>query len=705
MNPLKRICGLYVDEEEVLLSLATEDGGRVEQAVGFQPFCFSSEPISEVYEALRNEGELRCLNIFQSAEHYQAAMREREKHILVEACHGLTSQFLLERKSRLYTGLNWEDMRRMQVDIETASQGGQFSDAKKKEDRVLAIGIRQGDREVILELESFDDAAEKTLLEAFNNILQEWDPDIIEGHNIFNFDLQYLKERYRRLKVKITWGRFGKTVSFRNSRLKIAERWQDYLRCDIPGRTVVDTLFLVQLYDISQRSMKGYGLKPAALHFGISLAEERTYIEGSEIQNMFVEDRARFREYLRDDLRECGELANLLLPTYFAQASSFPMDLQDIYIRGTAAKVDLIFLEEYFAQRASLPALQEVQAYQGGYTESFELGIFEHVLHFDVASLYPSLMLVINRNPRTDSLGVMIPKLKELRAYRLQYKQLAQKEENPTLKQEYNARQASYKILINSIYGYLGFGAARFSDPELAAEITARGRDILISLIKKFQELSVLVLEADTDGIYVSSEAYARQPADLLEKVSVVLPEGIQLEFDGHYEKMFCYKSKNYALYDGKNVIVKGAALKSRGLEPFLRQLNDSLIEGLLGAADVDIHATMAQLESDLSAQKLPVEEVAKSEFLSKSPSRYAKDIEAGKGPRRASLEVALQMDPPPKMGDRVTYFIAPKEKGQTADWQRARPVGTFAPGVNPYDPAYYKKKIQAWKKRYIDFL
>jgi uncharacterized protein YceK len=35
------------------------------------------------------------------------------------------------------------------------------------------------------------------------------------------------------------------------SRLKVAERWIDFPRCDLPGRAVVDTYLLVQLYDIT----------------------------------------------------------------------------------------------------------------------------------------------------------------------------------------------------------------------------------------------------------------------------------------------------------------------------------------------------------------------------------------------------------------------------------------------------------------------
>ena len=46
---------------------------------------------------------------------------------------------------------------------------------------------------------------------------------------------------------------------------------------------------------------------------------------------------------------------------------------------------------------------------------------------------------------------------------------------------------------------------------------------------------------------------------------------------------MFCYKAKNYALYDGKKITLKGSALRSRGIEPYLKKLSDRLIQYLLG--------------------------------------------------------------------------------------------------------------------------
>ena len=79
--------------------------------------------------------------------------------------------------------------------------------------------------------------------------------------------------------------------------------------------------------------------------------------------------------------------------------------------------------------------------------------------------------------------------------------------------------------------------------------------------------------------------------------------------------------------------------------------------------------------------------------------------VAGGGKPRRAAAEVALQMTPRPRMGERVSYYIVPKTKGQVSDWQRARPLTAYDPARAPYDPVYYLGKIDDWLERYGRFL
>ena len=362
-------------------------------------------------------------------------------------------------------------------------------------------------------------------------------------------------------------------------------------------------------------------------------------------------------------------------------------------------------MEEYYHARQACPVPPEVAPFEGGYTRSFQEGVFKQVLHFDVASLYPSLLMAIGRNPRNDALGVFIPLLKNLREYRLKYKQLARTAETEALRAEYQARQTSFKILINSFYGYLGFSGARFGDGELAAEVTRRGRELLQALIDEFTKHECTILEADTDGIYLSSARYFDEPEALLAKVAGILPPGIELEYDGRYTAMWCYKAKNYALYDGKKITIRGSALRSRGIEPFLKKLGTRLVHFLVGATPDSPLAMVDDYRTRLASRQLPIEEVAKSEVLGMNPDAYERFIAEGGKPRRASAEAALQLTPRPRMGERVAYYITPKQKGKTSDWQRARPVALYDAATAPYDPGYYTDKLDDWLERYGPFL
>ncbi len=707
------VCGLWIDADGIAhLALAGAEGARFETTAKFSPFAWLTAAAGEIavvgvkVESLSGTGVFNRLAHAESPAAYARLQESVPRHAL-DVLRPEESQYLLQNHARLYAGLNFGQLRRCQLDIETGSGDGHFSDAAKPDDRVLAIGLRCGPRERLLVLEDLTDAAEKRLLTQFNAALQEEDPDTIEGHNLFKFDLNYLRLRCKRHRVPCAWGRFGRRATFRNSRLKVAERWIDFPRCDLPGRAVVDTYLLVLLYDITTRELTSFGLKEVAVHFGITdeASAERTYLAGNRIFEAYRDDRAKFLAYLGDDLRETQGIADLLLPTYFEQTKTFPILLQEATLRGTTGKIDLLFLESYYHARHACPVPVEVAAFAGGYTRSFVEGVFKHVLHFDVASLYPSLLLHIGRNPGNDALGVFIPLLTTLRDYRLKFKQLAKSGATEAERAEAQARQASYKILINSFYGYLGFSGARFGDGQLAAEVTLRGREILQQLLDAFAQHGCTLLEADTDGIYLSSERYYPEPSALLARVAPILPPGIELEYDGRYEVMWCYKAKNYALYDGKKITLRGSALRSRGIEPFLKELSDQFVRFILGASPDSPLVLLEATKRQLAARELPVTAVAKTEALSMNPDAYEKFIAGGGKPRRASAEAALQMNPRPRMGDRVSYYILPKAKGQSSDWQRARPVARYDATTAPYDPQYYLGKLDDWIERYGRFI
>ena len=670
-----RLCGLWVDSAgQAHVAIAPAEGGPRREAVfSFRPFAWLGEAASAAVpagielETLKGEGVFRHLAHAPTLAAFDQLLKATRDAGAVDVIRPLESQFLLQHKLRLYRELGFKDLRRCQLEVAWDPAGP-----------ITAISLQLGPDHHELRAADQSPAAEKAVLESFTRRLTEWDPDVVEGHGIFSGPLDQLRDRCRKHKVPVSWGRFGQKATFRNSRLKVAERFVDFTRCDAPGRTFLDTQLLVQTYDVSARDMSGYGRLAAAEYFGVTAPGA---------------------------LAQIAALSELLLPTYFEQARVFPMLLQDTTLRGQTSKIDLLFQEEYYHARQACPTPPEIAPFDGGYTKSFHSGVFHHVLHFDVASLYPSLLLAMGRNPSTDTLGVFGPLLRSLREYRYLYKQRARSAPTADERAEAQARQTAFKILINSFYGYLGFSGARFGDGELAAEVTRQGRELLQALIEEFGRLGCLVLEADTDGIYLSSEQYFTQPEVLLELARGVLPPGIELEFDGSYQAMLCYKAKNYALYDGRELTLRGSAFRSRAMEPFLQRLTDQLVKHLLGMSPEPPAALWESYRQRITQRRLPVEELAKNETLSQSPESYEQLMASGGKPRRAALEAALLLDVRPRMGERISYYIGPKAKGRTSDWQRARPAPLYDSEQWPYDPGYYLDKLDDWKTRYAGLL
>ena len=164
---------------------------------------------------------------------------------------------------------------------------------------------------------------------------------------------------------------------------------------------------------------------------------------------------------------------------------------------------------------------------------------------------------------------------------------------------------------------------------------------------------------------------------------------------------MFCYKAKNYALFDGERVTIRGSALRSRGIEPFLKKLTDQFVRFLLGASTESPLTQLAEFRRRIGDRSATVAELAKSENLGLGTDAYEKFVAGGGKPRRAAAEAALLLNPRPRIGDRVAYYITAKQKSRTADWQRARPVELFDAVAAPYDPDYYLEKLDDWLVRY----
>jgi len=615
-------------------------------------------------------------------------------------------QFLLLTGKTLFKGLAFKDIHRLALDIETAyAPGFEFSNTEREEDKILSIALmdNQGYSEVLFGREM----EEKEMLVSLGERITRLDPDVIEGHNLFNFDLEYLRARAKRHGVPLRWGRDGSPPQIRRSRFTVGERIIDFTRMDIFGRHVVDTLFLLQYYDVTAREMESYGLKAAAQHFGLA-EESRTYIEGKDIQWYFDHDPESLKKYNHEDVKETLALSELLGYPFFLQARIFPYSYQNIFVRGNATKINALFLREYLRQRASVPKPKGGGEFEGGYTDVFVTGVVKHVVHCDVASLYPSILLSYSLKPAGDTLNVFLPLLRDLRDFRLGAKLRAKEAKAPQEHDYYEALQQTFKVLINSFYGYLGTELHHFADPALAAEVTRKGREIIRQMIDWLAKEGATPVEIDTDGIYfVPPEAVKteKEEKELVGRLNESLPEGIEVSMDGRYRAMFSYKRKNYALLDEKGeLMIKGSALRSRGMEKYLREFLSEMIRLLLEGRGGEIEGLLKKSTAKLDHHQYRISWLAKTEALAESLESYREKVKEGKRNPAALYELALASGRSYRAGDQLSYYVTGETK-KVKVYENSKLASMFDPVSPDENVPYYQGKLLALFAKFREFL
>jgi DNA polymerase elongation subunit (family B) len=385
--------------------------------------------------------------------------------------------------------------------------------------------------------------------------------------------------------------------------------------------------------------------------------------------------------YALDDARETRSLSAMLAPSYFVQAQMLPYTFQNAILRGNATKIDSMLIRAYIRDRHSIPSPRAVEAVAGGYTEMRRCGVGRGVLHCDVTSLYPSLMLEFGHGPGCDPLGVFLRMLGNLRSFRVKAKAAARASEGAE-RQNLEAIQQTFKIFINSFYGYLGFGLGHFNDFAQAGEVTRRGRELIQRALADLEGLGAEVIEVDTDGIYFVPPPGA-DPDAILEKLGAALPPSIRLELDGRYAAMFSYKMKNYVLLgeDGR-MTIRGSGLRSRGLERFQRRFMAELFALMLAGRHAEADALFSDYSNRIAEHRIGIDDLMKTETLQDSLEAYSQKRSGKRRNLSAAYELALKGNRPYQSGDQISYYVTGRGKRvkvaeaarMAAEYDRAHP-------------------------------
>lgn len=606
------------------------DGDVVTEDRAFRRWMLTAERHSLEHAAWTElEGEGYCwLAEFATRNAYENARQWiRESHADHIAHPSPVRQYLARSGQTLFKGMAFDDPVRMQLDIETIGL-----DPKQPRNHIILIAISDNRG-----FETIIEGDEPSILNDLVELVRERDPDIIEGHNIFGFDLPYLAERARLRGVRLAFGRDGSEMTF-GSRLNcmIGYFSRPYIPAHIHGRHVIDTLFAVQRFDISRAELSSHGLKAVAVAFGIA-EEDREIIAHNKIASEWRRNPDRVRTYALQDVRETRSVAALVCPAEFYLTQMVPESYERAATGGTGEKINNLFVREYLRQGHAIPKPAQSQSVPGGYTELRVTGVIRPIVKCDVESLYPSLMLTRRIKPQRDVLDVFLPALEELTRRRFEAKRKAKESmdrsdaglhrepvegRSPAQRNREHAYwdglQASFKILINSFYGYLGGSSFNFNDYSAAAQVTTGGQAIVKQIVEELERSGSRVVEVDTDGVYFQPpEGVTDEEAELayIDRIGDALPEGIRLAHDGRYRAMISLKMKNYVLekYSGDKVF-RGSALRSRAEEPFLLQFLAEMTDCLLRnepSAAIDLYRSIADR---IESGEMTIEDIARRE-------------------------------------------------------------------------------------------
>jgi DNA polymerase-2 len=353
---------------------------------------------------------------------------------------------------------------------------------------------------------------EKTLLLAFIQWLQVYDPDIIIGWNVINFDMDLMQKRCDFHGLKFTIGRDGSSPYWRKNQ----SSEQKYL--EIAGRVVLDGIDLLKTATYNFPSFSLDNVANTLLGIGKIVTDVDNRIE--EITDNFHHNKLALAAYNLDDCRLVWLIYEKTDLLNFAMLRSKLTGLAIDRTGGSVAAFTNLYLPKLHRSGYVAPNMGDGESdliSPGGYVMDSIPGLYENVLVLDFKSLYPSIIRTFKIDPMGLIEGLRSPEqaipgfdgalfsrskhfLPDIIESLWLERDKAKLEQNAALSQ-------AIKIIMNSFYGILGSTGCRFFDPRLAGSITKRSH-VLLKMTKQWIEgKGYQVIYGDTDSIFVAAGA------------------------------------------------------------------------------------------------------------------------------------------------------------------------------------------------------
>ena len=461
----------------------------------------------------------------------------------------------------------------LSLDIETAMTGLNLYSigvyAKHGDSVISKVFMRSADEvelkdDAVLDIDCYAD--ERSLLHGFLGWLAAFDPDVIIGWNIINFDMWYLQRLCEKLQMPFSFGRQGDVPHWR-----ALDDEGERRALSLKGRAVLDG---IEVLKAAAYSFESFALNAVA---GEVLSDEKLISgkdSGEKITELFLADKHSLAEY---NIKDCclvwqifDSLALLDFLIARTRLTGLPLDR----IGGSVASFDFRYLPLLHRQGFVAPNGHRhdgVEQSPGGFVMESKPGIYDHVLVLDFKSLYPSIIRSFKIDPMGMAIGLhddlpqssLVPGFKgawfskqktilpDLIAELWRSRDQAKANNDQSLSH-------AIKIIMNSFYGVLGSGGCRFFDPRLASSITRRGHQIIQQTAAKIETIPVeglkcSVIYGDTDSVFVwlqgcSSNQQALAAGRVLQdrlnrwwddrlQKEYGIDSALELEFETHYQR------------------------------------------------------------------------------------------------------------------------------------------------------------------------
>ncbi|ELZ27315.1 DNA polymerase elongation subunit (family b) [Halogeometricum pallidum JCM 14848] len=516
-----------------------------------------------------------------------------------------------------------------------------------------------------VEIRAFDREGE--MLDAFVRYIEETDPDVLTGWNFEDFDMPYFLDRLDVVNPTSDYDLDPDRLS------RIGEVWRSgWGGPDVKGRVVFDLLYAYKRTQFSE--LESYRLD-AVGELELDVGKER--YTGS-IGDLWEEDPKRLLEYNVRDVELCVEIDRKQdVVAFWDEVRTFVgCKLEDATTPGDT--VDIYVLHKVHGEFA-LPSKgrQDAEEYEGGAVFDPITGVKENVTVLDLKSLYPMCMVTINASPETkvdpetyegetfhapngthfrkEPDGIIREMVDELLEEREEKKRL-RNENDPgsAAYEQFDRQQSAVKVIMNSLYGVLGWDRFRLYDKEMGAAVTATGREVIEFTQRTADEMDYSVAYGDTDSVMlelgpdVSKEDAIEQSFDIEERINDAYDEfardqlGVdldggeehrfQIEFEKLYRRFFqAGKKKRYAGHiiwkEGKDVDdidITGFEYKRSDIAAVTKEVQKEVIEMIVyGESNDTIKEYVHEVISDFQEGNLPLDEVGIPGGLGKRLDAY----------------------------------------------------------------------------------